>query len=175
MKSKKAFTLIELLLVIALIAFIFALSSKIFVKKRTRVKNVFNEWIQLNSRLARSSKLHDRVYRLAIQLNLEERDQYWVEKKSSLKNPEKDNPPEEISEFERDTSFYEEPKPLMSLLDIAKVEQKDKTYDEGLVYIYYYPSSLAQETKIYFLRPDKPKAEWILHLEPVSKELKLIK
>ena len=195
MKTKKAFTLIELLLVVALLAFLFALSAKIFVRKRVRVKNTFNEFIQLNNRLSRLSQLNKQSYRLAFDLSPTESDQYWVEKKregifaqnsravdsravdtraGDTSAVDSQNSDRLASAYQRDPSFYPEPQTLSPLLDIVKIEQKEQSQTDDLVYIYYYPSALAQETKIYFVRPDN-KAEWILYLDPVSKELRLIK
>ena len=174
MQSKKAFTLIELLLVVAIVAFLFALSAKIFVKKKTRVKNTFNEFIQLNNRLSRSSKLNKQSYRLVFNLSTEEPDQYWVEKKISGTKQEDLQNADPGSHFQMENSFYPETQTLIPLLDIVQIEQKEQKGTEGLVYIYYYPSALAQETKIYLLRPDT-QAEWILYLDPVSKELSLLK
>lgn len=189
LKSYKAFSLIEILVVLLIVAFIFTLTAKRFTRKEQRVKTVFEKLSRLNRRLSTLSKLHGRTYRWVIQLNNEEPDQYWVEKKQAVKTgqlsmdivkgpvhlPEEEGKKED-SDFALDDSFYAEPEVIPPLLDITSLESSvwDKDKTEGLAYIYYYPKGLAQETAIQFFRPDN-QGRWTLYLDPVTKELITLK
>ena len=175
-KSSKAFSLIEILVVLFILAFLIAITTKRFTGKDRKIKSAFNKLIRLNSRLVIVSKIHKKEYRLVIQLNKEGPEQYWVEKKRpKTVQREQSNREPNLSPFFIDESFYPEPQALPPLLQITKIEssawKKGKT--EGLAYIYYYPKGLAQETSIYFLRPDN-RAEWTLYLDPVAKNFQIM-
>lgn len=175
-RSSKAFSLIEILVVLFIIAFLFTLAIQSVVRKDKKIKNAFHKLIRLNNRLVTVSKLYNKEYRLVMQLNKEGPEQYWVEKKQPkiIQKSRTDKDPN-ASPFFIDESFYPKPQALPPLLQIIKVESSswktEKT--EGLVYIYYYPKGLAQETSIYFFRPDN-RAEWTLYLDPVTKNFQVI-
>jgi len=149
------------------------------------VKSAFEKLVRLNRRLVVLSKLHSKTYRLAIQLNAEGPEQYWVEKKrgrqSNISFSDGTSDPSGGEErgqpdFALDKAFYSEPEVVFPLLTITKVEssvwEEDKT--DGVVYIYYYPKGLAQETAIQFLRLDN-KGRWTLYLDPVTKNFHILK
>ena len=83
---------------------------------------------------------------------------------------------EEQLDFVLDEAFYSKPEVIFPLLSVTKVEssvwEEDKT--EGVVYIYYYPKGLAQETAIQFLRLDN-QGHWTLYLDPVTKNFHVLK
>ena len=172
-KAQKAFSLIEMLLTILIIGFIIGFSSQFFVRKDKKVRSVFNDFARLNSRLINLSHLRSQRYRLVFKLSLKAKDQYWVEKQSQFTKTEQEEP-SSASEFKIDESFYSKPQFLPSLVDIVKIETQSLSQEEGEVFIYYNASALAQETKIYFLRPDN-QGKWVLHLDPASKQLRILK
>ena len=166
-KAKKAFSLIESLLVIFIIAILFRFVSQRIYNKGQKVKTTFDQMIRLNNRLVTVSTLHGRTYRLVFQLSTDKADQYWVAKKEN----KEENPD---SAFQIDPVFYSESQSLPAILDITKVETKKNSTEIGKVFIYYYPSALAQSAKIHFLRPDN-QGRWTLYLDPVTKKLQVIK
>ena len=182
LRSSKAFSLIEILLVLFILAFVMAFAAQRLYRPQKKVREAFNKMIRLNRRLATLSQLHGQTYRWALQLNKEGPDQYWVEKKQkqakALKRsgaelePLKTSP--QSSEFAMDKSFYPEPETLPAFLDMAEWESASEAKTEGLAYIYYYPKGLAQETAIHLIRPDN-QGRWTLYLDPVSKSIQLIK
>ncbi|MCZ0933057.1 MAG: prepilin-type N-terminal cleavage/methylation domain-containing protein [Oligoflexia bacterium] len=171
-KAEKAFSLIEMLLVLFIIGLLFTVTSQKFYNKGHKVRTVFDRLARLNNRLVSVSTLHNKTYRLVIQLNTEKKDQYWVEKKQAINESEEEEKTDSV--FQIDNSFYSEPQNIPSLLDMTKIETKGSAKEEGKVYIYYYPSALAQSAKIYFLRPDN-QGTWTLYLDPVTKKLKALK
>ena len=175
-KAKKAFSLIETLMVIFIIAILFRFVSQRLYNKGQKVKSAFDKIIRLNNRLVTVSTLHGRSYRLVFQLSAENTDQYWVEKKqvgSKTENKEEGQEKQDNA-FQIDPSFYSEPQSLPAILDITKIETKNSSKETGQLYIYYYPSALAQSAKIYFLRPDN-QGRWVLYLDPVTKKLQVLK
>lgn len=190
--SRKAFSLIEILLVVFIIGFLFTVGSQRIFNKDKKVRTVFDKFIRLNNRLVSISTLHGKTYRLVIQLDAEKKDQYWVEKKqaggefaddaeSEKEGSESEDDIESESEeqktdniFQIDDSFYPEPQNLPSFLDITKIETKGSSKEKGKIYIYYRPLALAQSVKIYFLRPDN-QGKWTLYLDPVTKKMQVLK
>ncbi|MCY4320821.1 MAG: type II secretion system protein [Bdellovibrionaceae bacterium] len=170
-KAEKAFSLIEILVVLFIIGILFTISSKNIFNKSQSVRTVFDKLIRLNKRLTSISTLHGKTYRLVIKLDTKNTDQYWVEKKIITKSEEEEDNEEK---FQIDDSFYSEPQSIPPLLDITKIETVNSSKKEGTVYIYYYPSALAQSSKIYFLRPDN-QGVWTLYLDPVTKKLRVLK
>ena len=182
--NQKAFSLIEILLVIFVIGFLFTIGSQKIFNKGQKVRTIFNQFIRLNNRLVSVSTLHGKTYRLVLELDTERRDQYWVEKKQAFnlseeedsESEEQDSESEEQktdNSFQIDDSFYPEPQNLPSLLDITKIETKGSSKEKGRVYIYYYPSALAQSVKIYFLRPSN-LGKWTLALDPITKKMQVL-
>lgn len=185
LKASRAFSLLEILIVLLIIAFVFTFVSRNFIRRGQTVKSAFENLVRLNRRLVVLSKLHSKTYRLAIQLNAEGPEQYWVEKKirsqssinftddagTSTEGEERGQP-----DFVLDEAFYSEPEIIFPLLSITKVESSVWKEDKikGVVYIYYYPKGLAQETAIQFLRLDN-QGRWTLYLDPVTKNFHILK
>lgn len=175
-KTSPAFSLIEVLLVLFILAFVFTFASQKLFRKSQGVKSAFEQIIRLNRRLVNSSQLHNKTYRLVIQWKGEGADQYWVEKQR-LKNNSSEEETEDTSreryEFVIDESFYSQPKALPSLLDIQQVKGS-LSEEEDLLYIYYYPKGLAQEITLELVRRDN-QGSWSLYLDPVTKDFQVIK
>ena len=164
LKSKKAFTLLEILVVLFIIVFIFTISSQKLFSKKVKIRKSFQDLIHLNRRLYVSSKLHNNNYRLVLNLNREEEDEFWVERKEKNNN----------KEFILDENFFEEPQKITPLLDITEIEATlwKESKNSGLVYVYYYPKGLSQEMAFQFKRLDQA-GQWTLYLDPVKKEFQL--
>ena len=174
-KAEQAFSLVEILVVLFILVFLVTFSSQKLFKKGQKVKAVFEQLARLNNRLVTVSTLHNKTYRLVIQLDAEKRDEYWVEKKQTAnRSEEEEEEDKKDNEFQIDHSFYSEPQSIPSLLDITKIETRGSAKEEGKVYIYYYPSALAQKAEIHFLRLDN-KGVWTLYLDPVTKKLRVLK
>ena len=171
----KAFSLIEILLVLLIIAFVFAFVAQSFSRRDQKVKVFFEKMIRLNRQLSSLSKLHNQTYRWVIQLDNEAMDQYWVEKKYPRNKKPARLKKDQNFEFAMDASFYSKPQKVIPLLDITELESLGKEgQTEGLAYIYYYPKGLAQKTAIHISRPDN-QAQWTLYLDPVTKKLQALK
>ena len=190
-KSSKAFSLIEILLVLFILAFVFVFVSQRFSRKDQKIKSTFDKLVRLNRRLVTLSKLHNQTYRWVIQLDSEGPEKYWVEKKQEGKmddqfldwakgqtttQEKEDQSASQELDFAVDDSFYSEPEIITPFLEITKAESSlwegDRT--KGLVYIYYYPKGLAQETTIQFFRPDN-QGSWTLYLDPATKNFQVLK
>ncbi len=166
-KSKKGFTLIEILVVLFIMVFIFTLASRRLFSSQRKINTTFNELVRLNRRLYTSSRVHRNVYRLSFKLNETEPDEFWVEKQEMDKEIGK--------KFILDENFFEEPQRINPLLNISSVESMKwgEAKTSGMVYIYYYPKGLSQELAIQFLRPDN-QGRWTLYRDPIQREFQIL-
>ena len=158
---RKGFTLIEILIVLALLVFVFAIaSSKLFSNKK-KVSSVFTSLNRLNRKVATLSKVHGKTYRIVIEVNPNKPDRVWVEKHSN-----------ELG-YKIDPSFYKEPSVIYPLLSITSVEKEEGITSEGLVYIYYYSKNLGPEVAIHLNRSDT-RAPFTLYLDSIQREFHVI-
>ena len=172
---KKGFTLIEIVVVIALIAVIFSFMGKNMLFKGNKITDTFRFFSVLNRRLYTSAKLHREIYRLVIKIEDKKPEEVWVEKK--IKTPQgKEISKETVGEYEKASSFLKKPRKIFPLLSITSVESSywKEAKLKGLVYVYYYPKGPGPEVAIHFKREDN-RAEWTLYFPPLQRELKLIK
>lgn len=176
-KSNKAFTLIEILVVLFIIVSIFTITSRKLYSKDKKIKTAFVKLIRLNRKIQTLAEIHRNTYRLTFQINKDKPDKYWVEKQTIN---QKDEDGEAKTIFTIDEIFFSEPEKFNPMLNITAVEtisQKDEV-DSGssggnLFYIYYYPKSLAQETAIQVVRRNH-QGKWTLYLDPIKKDLQLL-
>ena len=172
---KKGFTLIEIVVVIALIAVIFSFIGKNMLLKGNKITDTFRFFSVLNRRLYTSAKLHREIYRLVIKIEDKKPEEVWVEKK--LKKPQgKEISKETVEEYEKASSFLKKPRKIFPLLSITSVESSHwkEAKLKGLVYVYYYPKGPGPEVAVHFKREDN-RAEWTLYFPPLQRELKLLK
>lgn len=163
LKSKKAFTLIEVLVVLFILVFLFSLSINQLFSSGQKINKTFERLVLLNRRIYTSSRIHRNVYRLVFKLNAQQEDEYWVEK-------------QEGETFDVDSHFYDEPQRIPYPLSLELVERsqpEEQQEDSSLFFIYYYPRGLSEAVALQFLRKDN-QGRWTLYLDPVTKELNLL-
>lgn len=176
--SSKAFSLIELIVVLFIISFVFGIVAQKIWKKPPKIKTLLNQIIRLNNRLVMVSKFRNKIYRLAIQINTKDPDMYWVERKNTV-NPKVTTSSQKNykkTDFVIDPRFYSKPQAIPDTIDILRIRnfslKKDIT--QGLFYIYYHPKALAQETRIYLTQKHN-HITWSLYLSPIEKTFQIIK
>ena len=175
-KSQKAFTLIEILVVLLIIVSIFAITSRSLYSKEKKIKTELNELVRLNRRIQNSSNIHFKNYRLVLRLNEDFPDEYWVEKQSPPDDDKKDADQNNQEGFIIDENFYTKAQEIYSLLDILAVEydgKADTSSDGSLFYVYYRPNSLLKQMAIQIARVNH-SGRWTLYLNPVTRELQVL-
>ena len=160
--SKRAFTLIETLIVLSLIALLFSYAATKIFSTKAKINDTFKTFTTLNRRLYTSAKMHKKKYRLSFQLKGRETT-FWVEKENDKQ------------EFEFAAIFLKKPKRLHPLLSLKFMESTywDSEKATGLAFIYYHPKGAGQETALHFERRDR-KGKWTLYFPPIKRELELI-
>ena len=158
-RVQRAFTLIEILVVLILVVFIMSWSARRIFFQKNKIRTSFQVLTRLNRSLDTRARLHGKIYRLVLKLNPAKPEEFWVEKKVE-------------EEFVRDDMVLKGPGTLHSLLSVMSVESEGwpEAQTEGLAYIYYHPRGLGQETALYLERQDT-KARWTIYFDPVTREL----
>ena len=161
--SKRAFTLIETLIVLSLIALLFSYAATKIFSTKAKINDTFRTFTTLNRRLYTSARMHKKIYRLSFQLE-GRKTTFWVEKENDQK------------EFELASVFLKKPKKLHPLLSLKFIESTywDSEKATGLAFIYYHPKGVGQETALHFERQGR-KGQWTLYFPPIKRELELIK
>lgn len=160
--NQRAFTLIEVLIVLILVVFIMSWSARKMFSQKNRIRTSLQVLNRLNRSLDVRARLHGKTYRLVLQLNPTKPEEFWVEKKME-------------EEFVPDEMILKSPGTLHPLLSILSVESEEwsEAKTEGLAYIYYHPRGLGQETALHLERQDT-KARWTIYFDPITRELNVM-
>ncbi len=199
----RGFTLLEILAVLLIISFVFAMFGRKLFSRERKIQAAFQSFIVLSRRLSTAAAASQSIHRLALRINPDGPESYWVEKQ-----------PAGGGGFEFDRRFFPSPQKFHPLLEITSVEFAPGPYGrrqggaaeplgagggfageideaeprdesgaldswgeaitQGPAYIYYSPKGLARETAIQVFRPDN-QGRWTLYLHPVQKEMLLLK
>ena len=160
---RRAFTLVEVLIVLILVVFILSWSARKMFSPKGKIKTSLQVLNRLNRSLDTRARLHGKTYRLVLKLNPDkEPEEFWVEKKVE-------------ETYVPDKMILKTPGTLHSLLSIVSAESEgwEGTKTEGLVYIHYHPQGLGQETALHLERRDT-KARWTIYFDPITRELSVI-
>ena len=159
---ERAFTLIEILVVLSIITIAFSYTATKVFRRSAKIKDTFHDLSRLNRRLYTSAKMHKKNYRLAFDLKKRETT-FWVEKENQKK------------EYKIADSILKKPLPIHPLLSLTSIEsshwEEEKT--NGLVFIYYPPKGIGQEAALHFKRRDR-KGDWTLYFPPLKREVEVI-
>lgn len=159
---KRAFTLIEILVVLFIIGFFFSYAATKVFRKDAKIKDTFSEISSLNRRLYTASRMHKKNYRMVFKLS-RRNTTFWAEKE----NPK--------NEYEIADSILKKNKKIHRLLSIESMEASywDEEKTRGLAFIYYYPKGVGQETAVHFRRTDR-NGNWTLYFPPLKREVEVI-
>ncbi len=195
-RNEKAFTLIEIMIVLAIMAAVVALSMPYISNRNSQNKKFLREFTILSRELHTKAKLQGVVFRMVLDLAGSESggsdsnvpQTYWVEKSngSSVIKPNEEESAllraqeadaEKRSDprgFEPDTSTIREPRELPSGMRIDKVElaRAKDPIRRGKAYIHFMPQGLADEAAIH-IKGEK-KQVWTIAIHPLTGRAELI-
>lgn len=170
--SNKAFTLIEVLVVLLIMASLFSMVANRLYSKNKKIKSTFIELVQLNRRLQTLSEVHRKEYRLIFKVYKNGPDKYWVEKKEIQITEEEQKAQEEDQEqnqdqvprqelkqqkevFVLDESFVKEPKPFHPLLSFVDFEGAvygdDSSQEKSVTNEDFEEQDSSNESSIYYI------------------------
>jgi general secretion pathway protein H len=191
--SENGFTLIEMMIVLAIIAGLVALAMPYIGSRNSQTKKFLREFTVLSRELHTKAKLQGAVYRLVINMegmdpNIKKEQTYWVEKGKSnsvMKPNEEEDALQKAKEaegdkqgdtrgFEVDTATIKEPRKLPSGIVFDKVElaRSPNPITQGKAYIHYMPQGLVDEAAIH-IKGEKTQA-WTISIHPLTGRAELI-
>lgn len=167
------FTLIEILIVLAIIGTAMAIATPRLFKTNTNIKSVTRNFLVLGKEVRNRARLSHSTVRLAIDLNPQE-PQYWVEKSNGpvLIDPEareeETSDEEKPSVWQLDTVLTNQKKSLPSGLYFAEVEtlSMNGPQTEGIAYIHFFPEGLMEAASIQIT--DRKQMTWTLIYNPLT-------
>lgn len=193
----RGFTLIELMVVLAIMGGIVALSMPYITNRNSQTKAVLRELTVLSRELHTKAKLHGAIYRLVIDMQEDlggkrNTQTYWVEKsngKSVLKPDEEEVAFKEAQEasadktgekkkdprgFEMDKTIIKKPRELPTGMTFEKVElsRLKEAVTHGKAFIHYMPQGLVDEAAIHI--KGERTAAWTIAIHPLTGKAEVI-
>ena len=194
MKKHSGFTLIELMIVVAIIAFTVTMAMPYLTNRNAQTRAFLREMTVLSRELHTKAKLHGVAYRLVIEI-APQRDygdqqpsRYWVEKSNSqvvLNEREEEEAMERSKEtdeekkkdprgFTVDTGIIKKPKEIPSGMRFDKIEltRLKSPVTEGRAFIHYLPVGLVDEAAIHI--KGSGRQAWTIAIHPLTGRAELI-
>jgi general secretion pathway protein H len=184
--NKRGFTLIEVMIVIAIIAGLIAVGAPRLLKKDTNIKTVARQLTVLVKEIRNQAKLFNSTYRLVIRME-QGQESWWVEKASGptlidteklkedyegkgKKSDDKDAPP---PLFQIDKRLSKKEKTLPSNLHFKQVEtiNMSQPVTSGLAYIHFFPEGLLEASAIQIT---DNKNTWTLVFNPLTGQADIV-
>ncbi len=179
---KNGFTLIEVMVVLAIVGALVVTIAPRLVDKKTQMKSVVREFAATTREIHNAARLFNSTYRLVIEMNSEGGHQYYVEAAPGnvvLLNEEQQKDFESLSEKEKeeakkksqftpDERVMKKPRQLPSGLFFEEVEYGNRTFalNTGKAYIHFFPQGLTEEAVIHIT--DKKSLDWTIALHPIT-------
>ncbi len=185
--NKRGFTLIEVMIVIAIIAGLIAVGAPRLLKKDTNIKTVARQLTVLVKEVRNQAKLFNSTYRIVIRME-QGQESWWVEKasgptlidpeklkedyegKSKKDDKDKDAPP---PLFQIDKRLSKKEKTLPPNLHFKQVEtiNMSQPVTSGLAYIHFFPEGLLEASAIQIT---DNKNTWTLVFNPLTGQADIV-
>ncbi len=176
-RSSKGFTLVEILIVLAIFAGIAAMGIPALFKKSDNIKKVARKLTSLTKEVRSRAKLKNATYRIVFDMSAEPH-RYWVEFMQGSKPipanlyEEKEEDREADSRtsrnFQKDTSLFKEEKELPNGLFFGSVEtiNTKSPITEGMAYIHYFPEGFVEASVIQVT--NRENLTWSFVISPLT-------
>lgn len=186
--NRRGFTLIEVMIVLALVGALIAYGAPRMFKKQTNIKSVARHFLVLSREIRNKARLSNSTYRLVIQMEAND-EKYWVEKangpaaidleaaeqeRENSKNSDskkEDSPP---PLFQIDKSLSKKPTALPDGLRFGQVETVNTKapLSSGTAYIHFFPEGFVEAAAIQIT--DGNKLTWTLVFNPLTGQADII-
>lgn len=182
--KNKAFSLLEVMIVLAILASVVALSVPQLSKQNHSRKSFFRRLVALDKQLRSLARLQNRTYRINFHIKKIKKDTvslFWVDYqngKTVVTKPIKNNKKQKTSssDWEMATKIFKKKQTLPYNLNLvsANLEGFKQALNYGLISIYFFPEGIAQRAVVHF--SENKKHHWSFIVKPfVSKNNLLAK
>lgn len=189
----RGFTLIEVVIVLAIIGIIATFGGRSFINKNTRIKSAVRRFAVMIKKLRNRARIENRTYRLVFDLPKDDRQvqTYWVEASSKdaklmseeeledLKKDLADAPDGKVTDpqgftpaggFGGNESGQTLPRGLF--FDSIELAGEERAFKNGRIYIFFFPQGYVQESAIHIT--DKADLNWTLAIHPLTGKVEII-
>ncbi|MBX2989279.1 MAG: prepilin-type N-terminal cleavage/methylation domain-containing protein [Bdellovibrionaceae bacterium] len=180
-RSRSGFTLIEIMIVIAIIGAAIAIATPRLFKKDTNIKSVARQFLVLGKEVRNRARLSNATMRLVLDLDPAE-PKYWVEraKGPQLIDPEAEEKRDEEEDgkkppmWDMDTVLIKEKRKLPSGLYFGSVEtlHMKAPQTEGVAYVHFFPEGLMEAASIQIT--DRKNLTWSLIYNPLTGQADIV-
>lgn len=186
--NEKGFTLIEVMIVLALVGALIGYGAPRIFKKQSNIKSVARHFLVLSREIRNKARLSNSTYRLVIEMD-DKNSKYWVEKasgprtidieaaelekeKNSDKKSDKENAPPPL--FQTDKSLSKGDQKLPDGLRFGQVETVNlkAPITSGTAYIHFFPEGFVEAAAIQIT--DGNKLTWTLVFNPLTGQADII-
>ncbi|WP_374079663.1 Tfp pilus assembly protein FimT/FimU [Bdellovibrio bacteriovorus] len=183
--SQKGFTLIEIMMVLAILAAVLVVGAPRVFKKNANIKSVARQFIVLSKEIRNKARLTNSTYRLVIDMDSKEA-QYWVERANGPqtvdpeayeKAKEKESEKEEGAPpplFQIDKSITKKEQTLPSGLRFGSVETANMKapLTSGLAYVHFFPEGFVEAAAVQITNGNN--LTWTLVFNPLTGQADII-
>ncbi|MGE9746106.1 pilus assembly FimT family protein [Bdellovibrio bacteriovorus] len=180
--NQRGFTLIEIMIVLAIMAALITVGAPRLLKKDGNIKSVARNFIVLSKEIRNKARLTNSTYRLAISMEPGE-EKYWLERASGPQavdpeaaEKEKDRDEEGAPPplFQMDKSLLKKEKELPEGLRFASVETVNmkSPMTSGVAYIHFFPEGFVEASAVQITNGNN--LTWTLVFNPLTGQADII-
>lgn len=181
--SQRGFTLIEIMIVLAIIASLITLVAPRMIRKDGNIKSVAREFIVLSKEVRNKARMTGSTFRLVIDLD-DKGNKYWVEKangpqpvdpegyeKAKDKEDDKEGPP---PLFQLDKSVIKKEKTLPDGLRFGSVETTNMKapMTSGIAYVHFFGEGFVEAAAVQITNGNN--LTWTLVFNPLTGQADII-
>lgn len=185
--NRRGFTLIEVMIVLALVGALIAYGAPRLFKKQNNVKTVARHFLVLSREIRNKARLSNSTYRLVIDMD-EKTPKYWVERANGPQTVDIDAMEKEREEGKNKDKKEDAPPPLFQI--DKSLTKKEQTLPDGLrfgqvetvntkspltsgtAYIHFFPEGFVEASAIQIT--DGNKLTWTLVFNPLTGQADII-
>ncbi len=180
--KQRGFTLIEVMIVLALLAALIAFGAPRLFRKENNIKSVARHFIVMSREIRNKARLNNSTYRLAISME-DNNEKYWVEMAGGFHaidpdaaEQEKNNDKDEDAPpplFKPDKSVIKE-RTMPTGLRISSVETLSMKAPQtsGIAYVYFFPEGFVEAAAIQVT--NGTNLTWTLVFNPLTGQADVI-
>lgn len=183
--SQKGFTLIEIMIVLAILAAVLVVGAPRLFKKDVNIKAVARQFIVLSKEVRNKARLTNSTYRLVIDMDSKD-PQYWVErangpqpvdpdayeKAKDKKSEKEEGAPPPL--FQIDKSVTKKEQTLPNGLRFGSVETANMKapLTSGLAYVHFFPEGFVEAAAVQITNGNN--LTWTLVFNPLTGQADII-